>query len=619
MVKDEQTVERFRREVEAAAKLSHPNIVTAHDAEQAGDTHFLVMEFVEGISLAELVAKQGPLPVPQACGCIRQAALGLQHAHERGMVHRDVKPQNLMLTPASPIASAPGGGIVKLLDFGLARFVSETPQANALTRENAVMGTPVYMAPEQACDAHAAGIRADIYSLGCTTYFLLTGDPPFAGATAIEYLAKHLTQEPTPIETLRPEVPTEVAAIVRKMMAKKPEERYQTPAEVAQALEPFAEKSGDSATWPGATVPTNLAADHQPLALATIDDPDRMKVQPGHKRRRLFLVALGLAGVLLSSVGLLVLTASSKPQTTGAVAAVSPSGANKQSSVTSTTGSQETRATLPSGPSPKFEPLPGKEYITNSIGMRLVKVPAGKFMMGSPRDENQRQTDEDQHEAEITRPFYLGIFTVTQEQYEKVMKSTPSWFSATGLGTAKVKGMDTRHFPVETVGWFEANDFCGKLSAFTEEKKSGRSYRLPTETEWEYSCRGGATTYSPFHFGNTLTSDLANFNGNSPYPDTAKKGAWLERPTTVGSYKPNGFGLYDMHGNVWQWCADWYGPYDPSKRKDPTGPDNGTARVLRGGNWSSVGRYCRSAHRYRSDPGYRTNLYFAFRVVCVVP
>jgi WD40 repeat protein len=241
-------VERFRREVKWAARLSHPNIVTAHDADQAGDWHFLVMEYVQGISLSRLVTDNGRLPVVAACDYARQAALGLQHAFERGMVHRDIKPQNLMLTPA---------GQVKILDFGLSRLGNEAADTatiaqtvvgtageerpgESLTLTGCVMGTPDYIAPEQICNAHTADIRADIYSLGCTLYFLLTGTPPFAGKTDSDKVASHLGCTPRPLAELRPEVPARLAAVVARMMARSPQERYQTPAEVAEALAPSA-------------------------------------------------------------------------------------------------------------------------------------------------------------------------------------------------------------------------------------------------------------------------------------------------------------------------------------------------------------------------------------------
>jgi WD40 repeat protein/tRNA A-37 threonylcarbamoyl transferase component Bud32 len=229
------TVERFQREVRAAAQLTHPNIVTAYDAEQAGGVHFLVMEYIEGANLAQHVRDHGPLPVPQACIYVRQAALGLHHAFTKGMVHRDIKPQNLLLTPQ---------GWVKVLDFGLARFVRETAapadgEAAGLTHSGAMMGTPDYMAPEQANDPHTADIRADLYSLGCTLYFLLTGEPPFPKGTLVQRLADHQHTPPPSLILRRPDVPPALAAVVERLLAKDPCQRYQTPAEAAQALVPF--------------------------------------------------------------------------------------------------------------------------------------------------------------------------------------------------------------------------------------------------------------------------------------------------------------------------------------------------------------------------------------------
>jgi WD40 repeat protein len=223
-------IERFRREVKAAARLSHPNIVHAYDAEQAGPTHFLVMEYVEGTSLDRLVRQRGPLPVPEACDQVCQAALGLQHAFEQGMVHRDIKPHNLMRTPQ---------GQVKILDFGLAHFGREVKPEEDSATAGTIMGTPDYLAPEQARDAHSADIRADLYSLGCTLYFLLAGRPPFPDKTALGKIAAHLEQTPPPLTELRHDLPPGLVRVVEKLMAKDPAQRYQTPAEAAQALAPF--------------------------------------------------------------------------------------------------------------------------------------------------------------------------------------------------------------------------------------------------------------------------------------------------------------------------------------------------------------------------------------------
>jgi serine/threonine protein kinase len=226
-------VQRFQREARAAARLSHPNLVTVYDADEVGGTHFFAMEYVEGTDLAKLVRKQGPLPVREACEYIRQAALGLQHAHEQGLVHRDIKPANLMLTTK---------GVVKVLDLGLARLATTAESSDPtdpVTHEGAVMGTPDYMAPEQATDSHAVDIRADLYSLGCTLHYLLTGKPPFPGGTLTDKLMRHQMHSPPRVETLRTDVPSGLAAIVARLLAKQPTERYEMPAQLALALEPF--------------------------------------------------------------------------------------------------------------------------------------------------------------------------------------------------------------------------------------------------------------------------------------------------------------------------------------------------------------------------------------------
>lgn len=244
---------RFRKEVFAAAQLEHPNIIRAYDTGEAGGAQFLVMEFVEGTSLDRLVARKGPLPVPMACAFVRQAALGLQHAADKGMTHRDIKPQNLMVTRK---------GQVKILDFGLARFAhtdqDDEPQggklpfgagraaANAgVTNPNLLMGTPDYLSPEQAKNSHDVDPRSDIYSLGCTLYYLLTGKAPFAGAsTLIDKLIAHTEDAPPPIREQRFEVSDGLADVLARMMAKKPADRYQTAKEAADALHPHTRTTG---------------------------------------------------------------------------------------------------------------------------------------------------------------------------------------------------------------------------------------------------------------------------------------------------------------------------------------------------------------------------------------
>jgi hypothetical protein len=223
-------VTQFRQEVRVAARLCHPNIVTAHDADQAGDVHFLVMEFVAGSSLDRVVAERGPLPPAEACDYARQAALGLQHAFEQGMVHRDIKPHNLMRTQE---------GVVKILDFGLARFASEAAATGGVPPGGIVMGTPDYMAPEQARTPQQADTRADIYSLGCTLFYLLTGRVPFPADLPQQKLAAHLEQTAPSVEDFRQDLPPGLSGVLERMLAKDPAHRYQTPAGVARALEVY--------------------------------------------------------------------------------------------------------------------------------------------------------------------------------------------------------------------------------------------------------------------------------------------------------------------------------------------------------------------------------------------
>jgi serine/threonine protein kinase len=226
-------VQQFRLEARAAARLSHPNIVAAFDADQAGDTHFLVLEFVPGECLDHIVERHGPMPIFEACDVIRQAALGLEHARESGMVHRDIKPQNLLRAP---------DGTVKILDFGLATFAREARALSEPLAEGVsgpITGTPDFVAPEQAIDPGRVDIRTDIYSLGGTFRFLLTGKPPFPEQESAEKIDGHLRRSPEPIESMRPDVPPEVRRIVRRMSARDPDGRYATPAEVVTDLTAF--------------------------------------------------------------------------------------------------------------------------------------------------------------------------------------------------------------------------------------------------------------------------------------------------------------------------------------------------------------------------------------------
>ncbi len=228
---DPASLERFYREARAVAALDHPNIVRAYDIDQDGNLHFLVMEYVDGSSLQEIIKKSGPLDMVRACHYVRQAALGLQHAHETaGLVHRDIKPGNILVDR---------NGIVKILDMGLARFFHDDEDILTKKYDENVLGTADYLAPEQALDSHAVDIRADIYSLGATFYFGLTGRTPFSEGTVAQKLIWHQTRQPKPIRSFRDDVAEDVVAVIDRMMAKDPTQRYESPQAVVEALDPW--------------------------------------------------------------------------------------------------------------------------------------------------------------------------------------------------------------------------------------------------------------------------------------------------------------------------------------------------------------------------------------------
>ncbi len=253
LLRTDRAQELFLREVRAVGQLVYAHVVTAFDANQVNGRYYLVLEYVNGPNLDQYVREKGPLPVALACDFVRQAALGLQYAHEKGMVHRDVKPSNLLLQLED---GRPG--TVKVSDFGLARFgepeaLPHQKVGTILTKDNTVMGTPDYLSPEQARCLHKTDIRSDLYSLGCTFYFLLTRRVPFPGGNALEKLIRHTTDMPKPLGEIRPDVPEEVDAIVERLMSKHPADRFQTPAELAAVLEPFA--AAGPGAWSGVRRP----------------------------------------------------------------------------------------------------------------------------------------------------------------------------------------------------------------------------------------------------------------------------------------------------------------------------------------------------------------------------
>jgi len=248
-------------------------------------------------------------------------------------------------------------------------------------------------------------------------------------------------------------------------------------------------------------------------------------------------------------------------------------------------GDDAVLGTQPTAPS-------GRIYTVPSISYKMVYISPGTFMMGSPSSEPEREKDEKQHRVTLTKGFYMGATEVTQSQWKAIMGNNPSKFKGDNL-------------PVEQVSWNDCQEFISKLNL----QEGGNKYRLPTEAEWEYACRAGTTT--PFSTGSCISADQANYDGNCPMQGCSK-GIYRKKTIDVASFSPNSWGLYDMHGNVWEWCQDWFGDYPSSHITDSEGLSDGLLRVYRGGSWGYGARRCRSAVRRRFTPG-RSRFYLGFR------
>lgn len=619
-LKSETAVDRFYKEVRAAAKLIHPNIVTAFDASEHAGTHYLVLEFVDGKDLSEILKEHGPLPIAQAVECTIQAARGLDYAHSKGLIHRDIKPANLLLDK---------DGTVKILDLGLARLEQEHASRDDLTKSGQIMGTVDYMSPEQARDTKHADARSDIYSLGCTLYRLLTGMPVYDGDSIMNKMISHAGDPIPSLTTVRADVPRRLDTTFQKMLAKQPDDRQPSMTDVIvdlqSALSPDApperrveELSSDSAlteffanlntgkpatATKKQTAPTTAGVEEtidykgkieetietmQPIAAPStrvapppVDRTNiaRPKATARAPRNRPIVLAIG--GGVAGGMALLVFLISTLLR-------------DDEHASSSDRSDQPPLALAPFSASKAVEHqrawanwVGGQVDFENSVGMKFRLIPAGDFQMGSTSGEIAKYlapeqslefwegeffpTESPRHPVRISHPFYLGTYEVTNRQFEEFVSETKTtWQRSTDSADEN---------PAGNMTLAQMRQFCDWLS-----NRDGFSYRLPTEAEWEYACRAGTTT--PFSSGDSLSSEQANFNGEFPFGN-APVGPNRDEPTIVGSFEANAFGMYDMHGNVWETCSDWFSHdyYSNSPGEDPLGPANGSQPVLRGGDY----------------------------------
>jgi formylglycine-generating enzyme required for sulfatase activity len=649
---------RFQIETEAVARLQHAHIVQLYEASEVRGQPFFSLEFCDGGTLTEQWKKQRPSP-REAAGLIETLARAMHYAHLRGVVHRDLKPGNVLLTGPERVA--------KITDFGLAKRIDA--EARDVSQSGAIMGTASYMAPEQAAGrVHDTGPAADVYGLGALLYECLTGQPPFCAETALDTLQQVLEREPLPPSRWGARVPRDLETICLKCLSKEPARRYASAEELAndlrlfQAGEPIRARAVGVAerTWKWARRRPALAALLGVVLLALVGltalsvvalDRERKAQREADKARKArdFLVSIfhikdirasntttarqilneaeqripiefadqpELRDELLAAIEDVnrnldrTIPAAMILEARGAIQLQSFRGASSRP-VPQTLVYPGDRLTL--GADAQLQLLilsdlhkerlqPGREATVgrkscspagavrerdDSVLMTFVRLPKGTFYMGWAGTPGSAK------KTEIQEDFEIALHDVTQGQWEAIMGNNPSWFSRKNGGrewVSDISDEELKLFPVEEVSWDDCQEFIKKLN----EKERGRGYwyRLPSEAEWEYACRGGATSEAEcsYHFylekpTNDLSSAQANFNGNGPF-GRAPPGPWLRRPTRVGAYPSNKLGLCDMHGNVWQWTATV----------------QGSDRVDRGGSWREAGPGCRAAERFALAP-----------------
>jgi serine/threonine protein kinase/formylglycine-generating enzyme required for sulfatase activity len=559
-------LQRFAREVEITARLSHPNVVAALDAREDQGTVYLVTSYYEGGDLGRLVRRSGPLPVRDAIRYTRAAARGLAHAHARGVIHRDVKPSNLLLD---------GDGRVCVADWGLARTRDGGPVFSRLTATGIIIGTVDYLAPEQAGQSEKADARSDVYSLGCVLFFLLVGRAPFNQGTIWERLDAHQLTPAPDVRSLRPELPAAVAELVARMLAKRPEDRPANMNAVVDALDALA------------PAPERPEAAHETGSRA------------GPSRRK--LLRAGVALGLLAATGYAISRAFPHKRTEGEPPPPPP----------------ELPPTRP--PAPAIAEMPfanAKEYqrrwadhlgvpverteTVGAVSFRFVLIPPGTFRMGSPADQIAERVArpnidewtkgiclaEKERRVTVRRAFYLGRTEVTHEQfklfvartgYQTLAERTGSGWGYYGpeekwkLGAGfswKSAGeyLPGPDHPAINIGSNDAVAFCKWLG-----KEAGATCRLPAESEWEFACRGGRYGYWGHGDDAAVLTEFAVYG--------------VDVPLAVGTRKPNGFGLFDMHGNASERCAI----EDPWTDDPARSPDlGGLIYPVRGGRFNEV-------------------------------
>jgi len=582
---DPDFVTRFRQEARGAAKLRHPNIVTVYEAGEAEGQLFIAMEYVPGWTLRELLEKEGALPLERASSLLEQVADALDYAHRQGVIHRDVKPANIV------VEETERGQRATLMDFGLVKAMAGSI---ALTSTGVLLGSPEYMAPEQADPERAAevGPAADRYALGIVAYQMLTGRVPFPGNTPATLYAHEHKPVPHP-HSLRPDLSQRATAALLRMLAKAPGNRYPTAAafvvELRRVLRSEQELRQPLPLWAWAAGAGLVA-----LALIVL-----VVVLTG---------GLGKDGKPMdtpATAAVVIHPATDTPRSTttpGPTNTVTLPTDTPEAVIPATAPPTDTPTTTstatprpPDTPTPTETPALGSTMTREVDGMVMVYVPGGTFEMGSAEAD-----DDEQPVHSVTLDgFWIDKYEVTNAQFAVFLNERRNqteggvtWLDLDDeyslieevSGEFRPKSGYQNH-PVVEVSWYGAAAYC--------EWAGGQ---LPTEAEWEYAARGPEGNIYPWG-EDEPTCELAQLGGCS--------GATMP----VGSL-PDGASWWDaldMAGNVWEWVNDWFGEYQSTAQNNPTGPETGEYRVLRGGSWHLNAYFIRSALRVGNQPHITTN------------
>ncbi|MDM3855203.1 MAG: bifunctional serine/threonine-protein kinase/formylglycine-generating enzyme family protein [Aphanizomenon gracile PMC649.10] len=582
----QKAIEAFKQEAEVLSQLNHPSIPKVepgayfehYSRNSKTPIHCFVMEKIEGENLHEYMKKNSLRPINQttAIEWLKDLLIILEQVHNKNFFHRDIKPSNVMLRV--------GDTQLVLIDFGTVREVTNT----VMIQQGGVTGfnSPGYTPSEQLTGN--AVKQSDFFALGRTFVYLLTGKEPLDQEMYDSY---HATLN---WRNYAPQISKMLADLLDEMMQTLYKDRPQNTQEILQRI----------AKIEKALQPPPPKPQLQPQPIKYQPKPISQKQKNTTRRDFIQTVSLVVGGAVIAVIGQN-LFSGNKNQTSTPKITTSPNTPNPTPEPTPKittpplqTFSFEVVTTDATGSITNRRNASAK-YFTEDLGngvlLEMVEIPGGKFIMGSPANEAQRDSDESPQHQVTVPSFCMGKYELTQAQYQAIMGDNPAYF----------KGNNR---PVENVSWNDAVAFCEKLS-----QKTGKKYRLPSEAEWEYACRAGTTT--PFYFGESVTPDLVNYDGNYTYA-SAPKGQYRQQTTDVGTFPCNAFGLYDMHGNVWEWCQDdWQENYINA-------PINGSAlisqsniKTLRGASWNLYPENCRSAVRTNNN---RDNRYdsFGFRVVC---